>query len=685
MCHPLRVWAGLAISADLRLSIRLARWLNFHLNNAQKLKKIFNTNAVCILRMRVFKHSDNVKEKIAREMINIEAGLLYFEPGKDTINAKPTLYPEVERDNIKTTIRSHVGFIYLPFDVDMEEFMKGVETYLTDYDLQLGHLSKYMRLERNNGQFTAMKAKNNMTKTTYAVVNKTGYPDNYTKRAIFIGANVDMHIYRFHWFVYNTRTMVKNIEQFDRPAFPATTQFVSILYDKFDYLTATDGQKLESNITFQHFKVFQNLITFDPLQEIVDKELAAKEAADGEETQDDDGLTDEERQEFIDNMRCPKCQKKFKAKGGLTRHIKINTCKKLTSSAQPNSTNIGTNVGIDQTPLPGISAGEPLTSLLPAATTEDTTASRKPCPFCQRSFKTSSSLKTHMKKCKKATSETMSLAKATIQKDNLTKFLQMKPEEKQKHLDLMGGHPEYVPQWNDTVYDAANGIALCKKRGAAFELIRHFGRWEKFNDAFNNGIIALHKLVKPLFYEEFHNVIVENKGIPKNRKTLYPNTASYSDTEICASCYTPLYGDIYFVCNENNTGTAICPTCMHYEPFMHSPVKATQQLLRISYPTTAVSLVNKTNFIPLKKEILVRCFGALYVDGSYGSYGAFYLGNLPKPTDPNPRIEYLGWTGFLSDFINYIDSNNEFSQLTKQPTMKFLDKTKIFPAKLIRY
>lgn len=625
--------------------------------------------------MRVFKHTDGIKEKIAREMINIEAGLLYFEPGKNEINAKPNLYPEIERDNIKTTIRSHVGFIYLPTDIDMEEFMKGVETYLTDYDLQFGHLSKYMRLERRNGHFTAMKAKNNMQKTTYAISGNS-FPDNYTKRAIYIGAISELsRLYRFDWFVFNTRTMVKNIEQFDRPMFPATTQFVSILYDKSDYLMVTDGQKLESNITFQHFRVFQNLITFDPLKEITDKEFASKDE-DAEDEEQDDGLTDDERQAFLDSMQCPKCQKKFKAKGGLTRHINVNTCKKITNST------------LDQTPLPGIPSGDPLTSLLPgtpAAGVEDTTASRKPCPFCQRLFKTSGSLKTHMKKCKKATTETQTLAKATIQKDNLTKFMQMTPEEKQKHLTLMGGHPEYVPQWNDIVYDSSHGIALCKKRGAAFELIRHFGRWEKFNDAFNNGIIALHKLVKPLFYEEFHNVIVENKGIPKNRKTLYPNTASYSDTEICVSCYTPLYGDIYFVCNENNTGTAICPTCMHYEPFMHSPIKPTQQLLRIAYPTTAVSLVNNTKFPPLKKEILVRCFGETFTDGSYGSYCAFYLGHIPKPGVVSPKVEYLGWTGFLSDFISYLDSNNDYARVTNQPIMKFLDKTKIFPAKLIRF
>lgn len=625
--------------------------------------------------MRVFKH-ENIKEKIAREMINIESGLFYFEPGKNTINEKPTLYPEIERDNIKTTIRSHVGFIYLPTDIDMEEFMKGVETYLTDYDSQLGHLNKYMRLERLNGQFTAMKAKNNMQRTMYGINNKP-YPDNYIKRAIFINTSVCLKLYRFHWFVFNHRTLVKNIEQFDRPSFPTTTQFVSILYDKNDYLLASDGQKLESNITFQHFRVFQNLITFDTLQDIVDKELADKDEAD-EDAEPDDGLTDDERQAYLDAMQCPKCHKKFKAKGGLTRHVNVNTCKKITSSTQTNSS----NNALDQTPLPGIPGGDPLTSLLPTA---DTTASRRACPFCNRSFKTSGSLNTHMKKCKKATSETLTLAKATIQKDNMTKFMQMTLEEKQKHLDQMGGHPEYVPQWNDTVYDPAHGIALCKKRGAAFELIRHFGRWEKFNDAFNNGIIALHKLVKPLFYEEFHNVIVDNKNIPKNRKTLYPNTATYSDTEICASCYTPLYGDIYFVCNENNTGTAICPTCMHYEPFMHSPIKPNQQLLRISYPTTAVSLVNKTNFMPLKKEILVRCFGTTFTDSSYGSYCAFYLGNLPRPTDPNPKVEYLGWTGFLSDFISYIDSNNEFAQITKQPVMKYLNKTKIFPAKLIRF
>lgn len=637
--------------------------------------------------MRVFKHSTDIKQKIAREMVNIESGLLYFEPGKE-ISTKPTLYPEIERDNIKSTIRSPVGFIYLPNDINMAEFMKGIETYLVDYDMQLNHLSKYMRLKQINSQFTALKAKNNMTKTVYCTSNASA--DTYTKRVIYLNVGAPISgLYRFQWYVFSTRTMVKNIEQFENPIFPATTQFVSILYDKHDYLKVIDGQKLVSNITFQNFRVFQNLITFDPLRVITDKELALKNNSN--DSNDDEDMNDEVAQAHINALRCPKCLKKYASKPGLTRHMNTKSCKKVV-----HSDNVSSSGGDDndspsppqQSPLPGISSGEPLTSLLPSAIATPVsavaTATPKTCPFCNRSFKTVGSLKTHMKKCKNATTETQSLAKATIQKDNLAEFMKMSPEDKQKHLDKMGGYPEYVPQWNDVIYDPMHGIALCARRGAVFELIRHFGRWDKYHNAFNNGVIALHKLVKPLFYEEFHNIIIENRGIPKTRKTQFPNTAAYADCEICYSCYTPLYGDIYVICNDlgngvpGGTGTAVCPTCMHYEPYAHSPTKPTQQLLRVAYPTTAQRLISKTNFAPLKKEILLLCFGETYTDMSYGSHCAFYLGN-------KTQAEYLGWTGFLSDFISYIDSNNNFSHLTNQPMMKYLEKTKIFPARLIRF
>lgn len=620
--------------------------------------------------MRVFKDI-NIKQSIAREMINIEAGLLYFEPGKN-MNTNPPLYPVIERDNIKTTIKTHVGFIYLP-DIDMNDFMKGVEPYLAEYDSELKHLHKYARLERLNGQFTAMKAKNNMVYTKYKIANK-GEPDIYTKRVIHINSVLNSFhnsmIYRFRWYVFNTKTMIKNVEQFENPMFPTTTQFVSILYDKNDYLTVPNGYKLESNITFQHFKIFQNLISFNPLQEIVDKELAAIVDYSQGYT-----LTDTEKQQFINSLQCPNCRKTFKAKIGLSKHMKLNTCKKVNSVADQAAVENDSLTSL----LPG-PAPFPLVNPTVQLAQTNTEMTHKNCPFCNKSFKTTGSLKTHMKKCKNVSSETQNLAKATIQKDNMMKFIQMTPDEKQKHLDQISGHPEYIPQWNDNMYDPMHSIALCSKRGAVFELIRYFGFWNKYDTLFNKGVIPLHKLIKPLYYEEFHNIIIENK-IPKTRKLMFPNTKAYLDSEICISCFTPLYGDIYVICDETNTGMAVCPTCMHYEPFQYSPKKPTQQLLRVAYPTTVASLINKTNFTPLKKKILLQSFGSTFVDSSYGAFSAFYL----EYSSGINGIEYLGWTGFLSDFINYLDSNNKFSQINKQPMMKFLEKTKIFPAKLISY
>jgi len=478
---------------------------------------------------------------------------------------------------------------------------------------------------------------------------------------------------RFHWFIFPSKVLIKNIEQFENPRFPPTTQFLSILYDKHDHIMVNNGVKLETNITFTHFRVCKNLVSFRPLETLVEEELATESEKETIKSK----LTEEELQAYIESKKCYICQKTFKSKGGLTRHANQGGC----SPPEP--------VDPISQPQTGDN-GEVI--IIPAS---------KPCPYCKRNFKTAGSVKTHMKKCKMATSTNTSLAKAEVQKDNMVRFLSMNAEEKKKHLERMGGHPEYMPQWNDVVYDENHGLALCPKRGAAFELIRYFGKWDIYSDAFSTSFIPLKKIPALIYHEEFHNIIIDQSYAPthiKNtRKQTYQQGSEFADDEICACCYTPLYGDIYVVIankkaptkSQGDEGYAVCAVCMHYNFTPH--VNDNTTILRVAYPSSVSDIVAQTNFPPLKKNILRKAFNYNLIDVGPSGHTAFIIGYKPNVGRPNSKpnsFEYIGWTGFLSDFINYMDTDNKLLSSVKgaeniKMLQQIIDNAKVFPAKLI--
>jgi len=609
--------------------------------------------------MRVFKDND-IKSKMAKEMFNIETGMLNYDFITDEIKEKPELYPSILVDGIKTTIRSAVGFIYLPNDLDLGEFITGVETYLTDYDEKYNHLSKYARLERPAGHFTSMKAKNTMTITKHCTA-QSGQANNWRRSFIIntpvVNIGSQMHNSRFYWYVFPMKVMIKNIELFHNPRFPPTTQFVSIIYDKFDHLNVGDGGKLESNITFSHFRVCKNLVSFKPLQRIVEMEIAKPKKV--EEELD---MTDEEKQGYIDLNQCPKCRKKFKSKGGLTRHTNQNTCTLYVAPM------VVTN-------------GQGPDYIIADLTEAVTEVIKYPCVHCKKQFRTPGSLKTHLHKCKSATAATLSLAKAETLKDNMEKFLNMSVEEKKDHLDKMGGHPEYMPQWNDFANDPRHSLALCPKRSGSLELIHYFGKWDIYKEAADANYIRILPIPVTIYNENFHNVIIDPslapKPILKTRKKLFPKTAEYTNSEICSTCYTPLYGDIYIVLAKETDieGYAVCGTCMHYSP------EKKKIVLRVSYPTNVSSVIDKTNFIKLKKNILKKAFKNNFVDSSaYNT--AIYIGYDPK--EPK-QYDYIGWSGCLAELISYMSTDNRYYGSGDSKLLSsWSEDAKIFPVRIIK-
>jgi hypothetical protein len=603
--------------------------------------------------MRVFKDG-RVAEKIVGEMINIEAGKLLYEDGEPTGEKKPPLYPSIELDGIVSTIRSHVGFIYLPNGTDMSLVFEQLVPLLEERDAEDDHLAGYARLERKASQFTAMKAKNSFTGNKSAESNSSRM-----KRAFYLSTDVanlykTMKHNRFYWFVFPISVLIRNIQSFENPRFPPTTQFVSILFDPNDQLVVPNNTKLESNITFKHFRVCQHLVTFNPLKHQLQKELAAQQK---EEKKKEDETVSAERQVLIDAKKCPDCKRQFKNKGGLTRHMNTKVCikkkKKLEQQKKANE--------------------------------------KIPCPYCQRECIGEAGLTAHLRGC--ANAQDPNIAKEVKEKRELEQFKKMSTKEKSARILELESYPEYMPQWNDVIYDETEGLALCPMRGAVFELIRFYGRWGIYQEDYDYGRVPLKVVDKPIYSDDFRNIVIDNtlnpsfETVEMLRSEKWPNTMKFDSNEICSRCFTPLYGDIYVVLphEKSLSGMAVCPTCMHYDPSIWVEDKrvADYVIVRVNYPTTVDKVIDKTTFNEKKKEVMKQSFTTkLFLDNYLGE-SAVYIGYDPVN---HPDFNYIGWTGRIYNYINYTNSNNEFYKSgPKDQLSRIAAQANIFPIRMIRY
>ena len=273
--------------------------------------------------MRVFKHG-RIVDKIIGEIINIESGKLLYEDGFATNTVKSPLYPSIELDGIVTTIRSSIGFIYLPNSLDMKEFIeKQIIPVLVEKDHEHDYLSNYARLERKSGQFTAMKAKSTFQSSLVGDSHTSDHKRVFIINLDSTDIGKSINHNRFTWFVFPISVLVKSIESFENSRFPPTTQFVSMIYDINNQLNAENNEKMLSNITFKNFRVCQHLISFNPLKDKLQKELDATKEKDKKK---EEKKVSAERQAFLDQKKCPDCQKQFKSKGGLTRHVNAQAC-----------------------------------------------------------------------------------------------------------------------------------------------------------------------------------------------------------------------------------------------------------------------------------------------------------------------------------------------------------------------
>lgn len=598
--------------------------------------------------MRVFKDG-RIAEKIVGEIINIEAGKLLYENGFPNSSEKPSLYPKIEHDDVVTTIHSNIGIIYIPNSINLTRFVeKNIGPLLEEKDKEHDYLSAYARLERKSSQFTAMKAKSTFTESVIGSVY------DIEKKRIFIinteQTDLGKRIFhnRFHWFIFPISVLIRNIETFENPRFPPTTQFVSIIYDMNDQLAVADGTKLESNITFNHFRVCQHLLSFNPLKNELQQEDEEDEIA--EQSVNDD------RQSTINQKKCPDCQRAFKSKGGLTRHINTQVCvkkKKKVEQAKKGNEKVG-------------------------------------CPYCNRECAGEAGLTAHLRGCENA--KDPNLVKEIKEKRELEQFKLLSTKEKSARIQELEAYPEYMAQWNDVLYDETRGIVLCSVRGAVFELIRYYGRWNIYEDQYTSGYIPIKEVSKPIYSEDFRNIVIDNSldssfdALNLMRKEEWPNSAQFDSNEICSRCFTPLYGEIYVAIHEKSrAGIAVCPTCMHFEPELWCEDKriADYIILRVCYPMSVEKIIEKTTYNQEKKTVMKQSYStkALFVDASSGDY-AVYIGYDPKT---HPNFKYIGWTGRIYNYINYANSDNEFySSGPKEKLSIMAAQSQIFPIRMIR-
>ena len=601
--------------------------------------------------MRVFKDG-RIEDKLVGEMINIEAGKLLYENGFPNTSEKPPLYPRIEHDDIVTTIRSHFGIIYLPNSIDLVNFVQDrIINLLEEKDKEHDYLSGYARLERRSSQFTAMKAK-----STFSGSEIGSMYDTKMKRLFVINPDQTnlgkrIHHNRFHWFIFPISVLIRNIETFETPRFPPTTQFVSIIYDINDQLAVPDGAKLTSNITFNYFRVCQHLLSFDPLKHELQQETEE------EDEKTEEASVDDERQAIINQKKCPDCQRAFKSKGGLTRHINTQVCvKKKKKIEQMKKVN-----------------------------------DKISCPYCARECTGEAGLTAHLRGCENA--KDPNLLKEVKEKRELEQFKQLTTVEKSARIKELELYPEYMPQWNDVVYDETRGIVLCSVRGAVFELIRYYGRWNIYEDKYSSGYIPIKEVSKPIYSDDFRNIVIDNTLNPSFeaqnllRKDEWPNSSSFDANEICSHCLTPLYGEIYIALphEKSHAGMAVCPTCMHFEPDIWCEDKriADYLILRVCYPTSVEKIIERTTFNEEKKIVMKQSFStkSLFVDSSNGDY-AVYIGYDPKS---NLNFNYIGWTGRIYNYINYTNSNNGFySSGPKEKLSLIAAQAQIFPIRMIK-
>ena len=214
-------------------------------------------------------------KNILSECFNIEAGKVYSQNGKllseDEMKKAPG-YPTFTIDNIKTNIKSNMGFIFVDqkyIETFRREFENGIIELSQEFKekMKYDHLQIYSAFETGSEHFTTLKIKHKYDGTDCSKQT------SFTKRIIYINNTFDkldklVGVARFLWVIYSIDQFMHDLQNIENRLIPISCQLVSVFYDTEKLINLNDGELKVSNLTFRDFNFCQNILTISSYGEI---------------------------------------------------------------------------------------------------------------------------------------------------------------------------------------------------------------------------------------------------------------------------------------------------------------------------------------------------------------------------------------------------------------------------------
>lgn len=219
--------------------------------------------------MLIIKDSEDHIQTIAGEMLNIELSVKHYVDGKPVPAVAMTTrdyrgYPKIIRGNVIEEIRAAAGYIFVPVDVDLDEFRREIEATILRLETTVANhdgsdpkvLRKYhtVRSSYNTNVKVASELSltvaddngvNGRTKKNIKRLISTRTPDGESRRG------------RFNWFIRPMNEVMCEIT--DDNTEDVISRFASVFYDRDDICTYSHNQTV-TLFTKNNFKGAANII-----------------------------------------------------------------------------------------------------------------------------------------------------------------------------------------------------------------------------------------------------------------------------------------------------------------------------------------------------------------------------------------------------------------------------------------
>ena len=207
--------------------------------------------------MRFFKNSDTAYDQIAKEMINLEAGQMVYNPNGNLVEGERRDYPKIHSESGKCSISCHFsgGFIFIPESVSMLYFYDKIYEKLNLYQ-PADHLSKGVLITKS-GQFCSIEVETVLSGTSSQLSMKarrkidiTRDYKHYTHRDTAVNS-------RFIWKVVRFPDDLMNSYQ---NFLCRSSTINAILFDKDDLTTYKNGEFRLNGFKIKKFRAYDSCI-----------------------------------------------------------------------------------------------------------------------------------------------------------------------------------------------------------------------------------------------------------------------------------------------------------------------------------------------------------------------------------------------------------------------------------------